>query len=123
MDVAYYAFRMSKKLHLDYKSATIAGMLHDFYYKDWQTNPEKQAFFKQHGFIHAREALNNSRMNFSDKMNKKVENAILRHMFPLNIHPPRYWESWIVSLSDKYVSMDAIRNPRILASFFVRRKK
>lgn len=118
LDVAYYAFRMSKKLNLDYKSATIAGMLHDFYYKDWQKNTEKQPFFKQHGFIHAKEALENSKKNFPDKINKKVENAIVRHMFPLNIHPPKYLESWIVSISDKYVSMDSLRNPKIIASFF-----
>lgn len=119
LNVAYYSFRMTKKLHLDYKSATIAGMLHDFYYKDWQLNKEKQPFFKQHGFVHAREALENSKSNFPDKMNKKVENAILRHMFPLNIHPPKYLESWLVSISDKYVSMDTIRHPSILASFFI----
>lgn len=123
LNVAYYAFRMSKKLKLDYKSATIAGMLHDFYYKDWQKNKEKQPFFKQHGFVHAREALENSRKNFPQKMNKKVENAIVRHMFPLNIHPPKYLESWIVSISDKYVSMDVIRNPKILISFFSKKNR
>ena len=41
-------------------------------------------------------------------MNKKVENIILRHMFPLNIVPPKYLESWLITLTDKYVSLEVV---------------
>lgn len=118
LNVAYYTYRITKKLKLDYKSATTAAILHDFYYKDWQLNKEKRPLLKQHGFVHAKEALENSRNIFPNKMNKKVENAILRHMFPLNICPPLYLESWIVSISDKYVSLDALKDYKIFLSFF-----
>ena len=68
----------------------------------------KKPFFKQHGFVHAREALDNSRKFFPQYMNKKVENIILRHMFPLNIVPPKYLESWLITLTDKYVSLEVV---------------
>ena len=32
-------------------------------------------------------------------------------MFPLNKIPPRYAESWIVNLCDKYVSLEVIKEP------------
>ena len=46
MAVAYFAYKFAKKHHLDYKSAAIGGLLHDFYYKDWQLNKEHKSFFK-----------------------------------------------------------------------------
>ena len=115
--VAYYTYRICKKINIDYKSATIAAMLHDFYYNDWHDAPKKP-LLKKHGFVHAHEALENSKQVFPDLLNKKVENGIERHMFPLNIVPPKYLESWIVSISDKYVSMDVLRDHKILFSFF-----
>lgn len=122
--VSYYAYMMAKKLHLNYskvRNTAIAGMLHDFYYKDWTTNKEKLPLFKMHGFVHAKQAKDNSIKYFPALMNKRIENAIERHMFPLNITPPKYIEGWLVTLSDKFVSMDVIKNYRILFSFFFKK--
>ena len=119
--VAYYAYMMSKKLHLNkrkIKNTAIAGILHDFYYNDWTKNKEKTPFFKKHGFVHAKEAKENSIKHFPKYMNKRITNAIERHMFPLNIIPPAHIEGWLVTISDKFVSCDVIRNYRILFSFF-----
>ena len=33
-------------------------------------------------------------------------------MFPLNIIPPKYLESWIVSTVDKIVSLNALKRPK-----------
>ena len=33
-------------------------------------------------------------------------------MFPLNIRPPKYKESWIITLADKYISMDVLKSPK-----------
>ena len=71
-------------------------------------NKIKKPFFKKHGFVHAKEARDNSFKYFPNLMNKRIENCILRHMFPLNIVPPRYIESWIVSISDKIISVEAL---------------
>ena len=56
-------------------------------------------------------------------LNKKIENAILRHMFPLNIIPPRYKEAWIVSVVDKLVSLEVILQPLFFISLFVKRSE
>ena len=37
-------------------------------------------------------------------MNPIVADAITRHMFPLNVTPPKYLESWLVSMVDKVVA-------------------
>ncbi len=124
--VSYYAYIWAKKLHLKkktVKNVAIAGILHDFYYKDWTTIKEKRPFFKKHGFVHAKEAKENSIKHFPNYMNDRITNAIERHMFPLNIIPPKYKEGWLITLSDKYVSMDVIKNYKILLSFFSRKNR
>lgn len=112
MKVAFSSYLCAKKLNLDYKSVAIGGLLHDFYYEDWQKKHVHKKFFQMHGFVHARQALENSKKVFPELMNKKIENIILRHMFPLNITPPKYKESWIVSIMDKKCSMYILKYPK-----------
>lgn len=100
--VSYLSYKLAKKLNLDYKSAARAGLLHDFFLYDWRA-PRKNRFFEKHGFTHAREALKNAKSNFD--LNPIEEDAILKHMFPLNIAPPKTRISWLVTIVDKYVSI------------------
>ncbi len=116
--VSKYAYIVAKRLGYDYKSVAIGGLLHDFYYKPWQENIEKVPLLKKHGFVHAREALENSKNIFPHLINKKVANIIERHMFPLNKIPPRYAESWIDNLCDKYVSLEVIKEPKKIPMLF-----
>lgn len=109
--VSYYSYKIAKKIHLDYKSTAIAGILHDFYYEDWQ-KANKKGLKELHGFVHAREALNNSKEHFNYLLNDKISNSIVRHMFPLNIKPPKYLEGWIITIVDKIVSMDVLLYPK-----------
>lgn len=113
LKVSYLAYKISKKFkNTDVKSVAIGGLLHDFYFKDWQSYKEKRPFFKKHGFVHAHEALLNAEKHFPLLMNDKVRNIIERHMFPLNKIPPKYLEAWIVSLADKIISMETILQPK-----------
>ncbi len=124
--VSYYSYMFAKKLHLKrktVKNVAIAGLLHDFYYQDWTTIKENRPLFKKHGFVHAKEAKENSIKHFPKYMNKRIINAIERHMFPINITPPKYIEGWIVTLMDKYVSIDSIKDYKILYSFFSRKHR
>lgn len=121
--VSYRTYKIAKKFKLDYQSAAIAGLLHDFYYKDWQLNRKKENVLKAHGFIHATEALENSKKNYPELINKKVEDGIKRHMFPLNFIPPRYLESWIICLVDKYCSFEVFKTPQQLYKYIGLRKK
>jgi len=121
--VSYRSYKIAKKFKLDYKSAAIAGLLHDFYYKDWQLNRKKGNVLKAHGFRHASEALENSKKNFPFLINKKIENGIKRHMFPLNFIPPRYLESWVICLVDKYCSFEVFKTPKEWYKYIGLRKK
>ena len=115
--VSILSYRIAKKFKFDYKSAAIGGLLHDFYYKPWQEEKDPRPFFKKHGFSHAGEALENSKNYFPDLMNKKTEDIIKKHMFPLNIKPPRYKESWVITCVDKYVSMEIFKDIKNLPKY------
>lgn len=121
--VSKLSYILAKKFNCDYKSAAIAGLLHDFYYKPWQENIQKQKFLKKHGFVHAEQAMNNSYRFYANYMNEKIANSILRHMFPLNKVPPKYIEGWFVTLADKYVSLEVFKQPTKLLMLIGIKKK
>lgn len=112
--VSKLSYYVAKKFHKDYKSAAIGGLLHDFYCDPWQDNMAKHKFLESHGFTHSKDALLNAYVYFPEMMNEKIDNIILRHMFPLNKIPPKYTEGWIVTLVDKYVSLEVFKYPKDL---------
>lgn len=119
LNVSMKAYKYAKKRkNYDAESVAIGGLLHDFYYKPWQENKEKRKFLKKHGFVHAKEALENSKQFFPELMNEKIENIIERHMFPLNKVPPKYKEAWLVTITDKIVSMEVIFQPLFFKRLF-----
>jgi len=117
--VAYDCFRIGKRLHMDYKSLAIAGILHDFYKNPWQYNHEKKPFLQKHAFTHAKEAVENSKNIFgSEIVTPKIESIMITHMFPLNKKIPRSKEAWLLTLVDKADSIDFILHPIILFKIF-----
>lgn len=97
-NVSYYTYKICKKLGLDYKSATRAAMLHDFFLYDWRKpRPDNKGF---HGFRHPRISLEKAQQHF--ELNDKEKDIILKHMWPLTIVPPKYFESFIITITDKY---------------------
>lgn len=115
--VSILSYRIAKKFNFDYNSAAIGGLLHDFYYKPWQEQKDTRPFFKKHGFAHASEALENSKKYFPNLMNKRIEDIIKKHMFPLNITPPKYKETWIITCIDKYISMEIFKDIKNLPRY------
>ena len=69
------------------------------------------------GFVHAAEALDNAIFYFPEFVNARVSDIILRHMFPLNIHPPKYPESWVVTFVDKFVSLGVLGSGKELLKY------
>lgn len=119
LKVSQIAYKISKKWKtFDSKSIAIGGLLHDFYDKPWQDNKEKKPFFQKHGFVHAHQALLNANKYFPDYMNEKIENIIERHMFPLNKIPPKYREAWLITMIDKYVSLEVFFHPTFFLKLF-----
>lgn len=120
--VSKLSYLIAKKIGLDYKSTAIGALLHDFYPNPWQENMIKKRFLQKHGFVHAHEAKLNAIYYFPNLVDEKVANIIERHMFPLNKIPPKYKEGWIVTIVDKYISMEVIKQPLFFKSMILRKK-
>jgi uncharacterized protein len=96
--VACLCLRMVDYFHLKVdKQALVRGaLLHDYFLYDWHEPDESH---RLHGFSHATKALENAEKEFELSLIER--DIIKKHMFPLNISPPRYKESVIVCIADK----------------------
>lgn len=109
MDVSYNSYRLAKLLGLDCRSVARAGLLHDlFFHREGQNSRSLL-------FSHPRIALENARTVCS--LNAMEEDIILKHMFLLTPWLPRYRESYVVTLVDKYCAAR-----EFLVSAFTRRQ-
>lgn len=101
-NVAYYSYLLCKKYHLDYISVARAGMLHDLFLYDWRLRQDGRKGL--HAFTHPKTALTNATKLFT--LNKKEKDIILKHMWPVTFfHFPKYKESYIITLVDKYCAI------------------
>ena len=100
--VAFYTYIFCKKHNLDYISGARAAMLHDLFLYDWRVKSDKCP--RLHGFKHPRIALNNSIKYFD--LNEKEKDIILKHMWPLTVSLPKYKESYVVTVADKYSTLN-----------------
>ena len=98
ISVSMMSVKLAKLTHLkyDYYSLVRGSLLHDYFLYDWH---EKDSNHKLHGFRHADRALTNAANDFS--INPIEANMIMRHMFPLNIRPPKTREAIILCIADK----------------------
>lgn len=97
--VAKVTYKISKFLHLDYKSATRGAMLHDFFKNSDYGNVKGLKTAKVHPHI----ACFNAKCEFD--LNDIEQDVISSHMFPINTHTPSYKESWLVNAVDEGVSL------------------
>lgn len=102
-NVAYYSYLICKKYHLDYVSAARGGMLHDLFLYNWRKSQRTVQLNGLHAFEHPKIALMNSMKLFD--LNDIEKDIILKHMWPVTIRFPKYRESYIITLVDKYSAM------------------
>lgn len=120
LKVAWCSYKIAKSIQkyksVNIQNVVIGALLHDFYLIPWREykNPIP---WKKHGFIHGKIASINSYQFFPNLINERIENAIRRHMFPLTLLPPKYIEGWIISMADKYVSLEIFREPKNLPRY------
>lgn len=111
LKVSYISYKiglfLSNYMKINMEDLTRGAVLHDFFLYDWRK--EKPATGKLHAFEHPKVALNNSIINFSP-ISKMEKDIILKHMWPLNIIPPKYKETFIVVIADKYVASIEVFN-------------
>ena len=87
--VAYFSYKITKFLHLDYVETTEAALLHDFFLDDVD-GENAVGKLRRHPLC----AVKNSLKYFD--LNDKQIDIIKTHMFPVTFTPPKYIESWIV---------------------------
>lgn len=98
INVAFFSLYLAKRFRLsvDRQSLVRGALLHDYFLYDWHENDPSH---RLHGFHHARRALENACRDFP--LNQREKDIIAKHMFPLNLRPPRYKESALVCAADK----------------------
>lgn len=129
--VSFKSFLVAKYVGGSPRICAIAGLLHDFYTQAWLFNEEllniddgkylsefgiKKPLFKMHGFTHANDASINAKKYFPELVNDRILNSIKRHMFPLNIIPPKYREGYIITCVDKLNSVRELPSIRVVSS-------
>ena len=98
--VAYTAYKLSNFLGCDTESAIRGGALHDFFLvRDDKNILTSAKMFVEHPTI----AKENAIKYFG--VNEKEQNIIESHMFPASSVAPKSKEAWIVTLSDKILTM------------------
>lgn len=102
--VAFANYILCKKLKLDYISAARAGMLHDLFLYNWRGS--RRRLEGLHAFVHPKIALQNAEKEFV--LNDKEKDIILKHMWPVTLPFPKYIESFIITLTDKYCAFKEI---------------
>lgn len=116
LNVSYYSYLMCRKLGFNAGQAARAGMLHDLY-------EDCPKCTRSHLKEHPQTALDNANSNF--KLSKVEQDIILKHMWPLRPGMPKYPESMVVMLTDKYIALaefciylkrEALRSHRSKAS-------
>ncbi len=113
--VAYYSLAFADWLHLpcDRESLIRGALLHDYFLYDWH---EKDPAHSLHGFRHPKIALQNALTDY--RLNRREQNIILRHMFPLVPIPPTCREGFLVCLADKVCSLRETFCRRPYGDFF-----
>ena len=91
--VSYYTYLITKALHLNYKEATRATLLHDFFTDEVLTFNVVHKITK-----HPDIAVKNASKHF--ELSELQKDIIRTHMWPCTFMPPKYLESWIVDMID-----------------------
>lgn len=99
---SYYCYLYGKKFNLDYVSCARAAMLHDLFLYDWRKKQDDRKGL--HAFTHPKTAYKNASKLFA--LNEKKKDIILKHMWPVTIALPKYKESYLLTLIDKYCALN-----------------
>ena len=96
--VAYMALRVAEvlRVHVDERSLVRGCLLHDYFLYDWR---DKEKACRFHTFCHPLVSLRNASADF--ELNAIERDIIRKHMFPLCFPPPKYRESFIITIADK----------------------
>ena len=98
MRVSLYTYKITKFFNLDYKSATKAALLHDFFFDEVQDENSKSRLIN-----HPDIAVKNAKKYFG--ITPLEDDIISKHMYPVTRKMPKYIESWIVDGVDDFAAI------------------
>lgn len=98
LKVSYKAYKIAKKIGLDYEAVARGGLLHDFYLEGDERSASKRFLDT---FTHPKKALITASEFFD--LNDIEKNIIVSHMFPIYFSLPKYRESVLVNIVDKVI--------------------
>ena len=108
LNVSYYHYKLCRFFRLDAESAARAGLLHDLYFYDTHGKPSVH-----HSKYHPQIALENALK--LRKLNDKEIDMIKNHMFPMTFAKPKYAETFLITLVDKYCAVLEFVLPKIFS--------
>lgn len=100
INVSYYSFVLCKRLGLDYTAAARGGLLHDLFFYECS---KKRFGALKHAALHPKLALRNAERLTA--LTDKEKDIIAKHMCLFDKVLPRYAESYVVSMVDKYCAV------------------
>ncbi len=114
LNVSYYNFRLCRFFRLDAKAGARAGLLHDLFFYDRQEHERVQGE-GWHGVGHPKIAFFNACDLFS--INQVEGDMIVNHMWPLSPRLPRYRETYVITLVDKFCAVAEVMTHFFSAGF------
>ena len=112
LNVSYYSYIVCQKFRLNARSAARAGLLHDlFYYDRREYNSSRTKGQASHSRKHSMEAC----MNAAEVTNitSLERDMIEKHMWPATISMPKYKETYIITIIDKYCAVLEFCVPKV----------
>ena len=106
ISVPYRSYCIGKKFNCDTRAIARAGLLHDLFYYDWRTTKFDEG---SHAYVHPRIACANAEK--LTELTDLEKDIILKHMWGATVALPKYKESFVVTLVDKYCACDEAISP------------
>ncbi len=110
LNVSYYNYKLCRFLHLNAKAGARAGLLHDLFFYDWRGHEPVEGE-GWHGVGHPKVAFFTASELFP--ITQLEGDMIATHMWPLSPGLPRYRESYVITLVDKFCAV-----AEVLSHFF-----
>ena len=102
LNVSYYNYKLCRLFRLDAESAARAGLLHDLYHYDTARYSRTSPAIR-HSHYHPQVALEAAEKLLD--MNDRERDMIGNHMWPVTFPRPKYAETYIITVVDKYCAV------------------
>lgn len=98
--VSYISFLWCRALGLNYRQAARGALLHDLFLYNQK---DRRNFEGRHLLTHPYAALKNAQTHFD--LTELEKDIIVKHMWPITAKIPKYKESLLVGLADKFCAL------------------